>query len=167
MAHYKHLPESNYRSSRPRMSDFDYIGAYRYHIMISTFADQPFFAGNWDHQFFVSILKDVCDKQGFTVIVYCFMPNHLHLLLESGETSNLKEMMRIFKQITSFHYKKATGNKLWQSSYIDRVLRKEEDTIVVARYIVANPVKARIVANAIDYPFIGSFKYSKEEICGW
>ncbi len=63
MAHYKHMPEGIYRSSRPRMSDFDYTGAYRYHIIISTFADLPVFVGCWNYQFFVSILNDVCNNK--------------------------------------------------------------------------------------------------------
>lgn len=110
-------------------------------------------------------MKITANKYSASVIVFCFMPNHLHLLLEATEEGNIKEMMRIFKQRTAFIYKQSTGNKLWQASYYDRVLRQDEETIVVARYIMANPVRAKIVEEAIDYPFTGSFVYTKEELC--
>ena len=34
-------------------------------------------------------------------------------------------------------------------------MRDDEDTYTVARYIVENPVRAGLVANVTDYPFVG------------
>jgi len=152
---------------RPRLDLSAYQGFTCFHIILRTAHKRDIFVGDWNYHVFVDILKEVSEKHGFLVIVYCFMPNHLHLLLESDETGNLKEMMRVFKQMTSFHFKKATGNRLWQPSYYDRVLRKDEDTLIAAKYIAENPVRAKILQNASDYLFTGSFKYNKEEICGW
>jgi putative transposase len=41
---------------------------------------------------------------------------------------------------------------LWQPGYFDRALRKEDDRLAVARYLVANPLRAGIVQRIGDYP---------------
>jgi REP element-mobilizing transposase RayT len=42
--------------------------------------------------------------------------------------------------------------KLWQPAFFDHALRKEENIQQVARYIVANPLRAGLVENIEDYP---------------
>lgn len=40
----------------------------------------------------------------------------------------------------------------WQPAFHDHALRKDEDRINVARYIVANPLRAGLVERLGDYP---------------
>ena len=87
---------------------------------------------------------------------YCFMPDHLHLLLSGDKTSSLKDFMRAFKQKSSFHFKKTSGKALWQRSYYDHILRKEEDIREIALYIFRNPIRKGLVSRIRDYPFLGS-----------
>jgi putative transposase len=42
---------------------------------------------------------------------------------------------------------------VWQRGFYDRAIRKEEDLLAVARYIVANPLRAGLVSQLSDYPF--------------
>jgi hypothetical protein len=44
------------------------------------------------------------------------------------------------------------------------VLRGDEATLGVARYILENPVRAGLVARVEDYPFAGSMVYPIAEI---
>ncbi len=89
--------------------------------------------------------------------MYCFMPDHLHLLLK-GEThdADLKKFVRIFKQRSGYIFKQKKKCKLWQPSFYDHVVREEEDLLEVARYIILNPVRRGLVDNYKDYPFSGS-----------
>jgi putative transposase len=45
-----------------------------------------------------------------------------------------------------------TPHRLWQKGYHDRAIRREEDLLAVARYIVANPLRAGLVKRVGDYP---------------
>ena len=90
-------------------------------------------------------------KYGFTICAYCVMPDHLRLLLTGDEWSSLPDFMRHFKQLTGYAYSRATGGKLWQTSYWDHVLRAEEDIEDVARYVWGNPVRAGIAADYRSY----------------
>ena len=99
------------------------------------------------------------------VIAYCFMPDHLHLLVEGTDPeSRLLEFVRIFKQRSSFHWKKAFGLELWQRGYFERVLRSQESTIDAARYVLANPLRAGMVDAVEDYPFLGSMTVTLRDL---
>jgi putative transposase len=101
----------------------------------------------------------------FALIAYCFMPDHLHLVLQAtAESSDLCECMRVMKQRAGFHFKKRTGRHLWQPSYHDHVLRDDETLLKVVRYVLENPVRGRLVASPRDYPFLGSDVYPLESL---
>jgi hypothetical protein len=53
---------------------------------------------------------------------------------------------------------------LWQRYGFERVLRNDEQTLVVARYILENPLRNGIVACVQDYPFVGSTVFKVSEI---
>jgi REP element-mobilizing transposase RayT len=89
------------------------------------------------------------------VPAYCFMPDHLHLLVVVSEGVWLQEFVWQFKQRSGYALKKATGVFAWQISYYDHVLRKEEALLDVAQYIWDNPVKEGIVDDPRDFPFSG------------
>ena len=110
------------------------------------------------------ILRVAADER-FAVVAYCYMPDHLHLLVTGEQpTSDCRRFIARSKQFSGFYYQKAFGQRLWQRYGYEHVLRSDEVLLSVARYIVENPVRARIAKNAGDYPFSGSGLYSLVEI---
>jgi REP element-mobilizing transposase RayT len=93
------------------------------------------------------------------------MPDHVHLLV-AGERddADLKRFTKSAKQYSGFYFRQRTGLVLWQRYSHERVLRNEEATPAVARYTIANPVRAGIVRAPNDYPFWGSFVYTRDEL---
>jgi putative transposase len=74
--------------------------------------------------------------QSFELTAYCFMPDHLHLLVEAQcQQSDCKDFIKRAKQYSGFHYKKQIGRPLWQRYSYERTLRVEDETLSVARYI--------------------------------
>jgi putative transposase len=101
----------------------------------------------------------------FDIPAYCFMPDHLHVLAEGRSTdSDLARFIARFKQNAGFWHSQAGRGRLWQDGYYDRILRDDEQTIVVARYILDNPVRAGLVARFDEYPHSGSTKYTMSEL---
>jgi putative transposase len=108
----------------------------------------------------VRALKESATRQEFAVWAYCFMPDHLHLLLEGrSERSSLSPFVKDFKQRTGFEFKTRCRKRLWQPSYYDRVLRRDEDMEVEAEYIFGNPVRRGLVSQFDEYPYLGSFVF--------
>ena len=51
-----------------------------------------------------------------------------------------------------------------QTQIVDRVLRAEEHTLSVCRYVLENPVRAKLAAHPTVYPLCGSTQYTIDEI---
>jgi putative transposase len=112
-----------------------------------------------------SQLLQGADDFQFGIPAYCFMPDHVHILaVWESLISDLEAFIGKMKQKTGFEFKKARRAPLWQDGYYDRILRDEEETIVVARYILANPVRAGLVVDFRNYPFSGSTRYTMAEL---
>jgi len=53
---------------------------------------------------------------------------------------------------------------MWQYGYFDRVLRRDEATLNVVAYILANPVRAGLCRDSRDCAFVGSTLYSVADL---
>jgi hypothetical protein len=53
---------------------------------------------------------------------------------------------------------------LWQEGYYDRVLRESDDSKTVARYLLNNPVRAGLAATPLDFPYLGSDRWTVREL---
>jgi len=84
---------------------------------------------------------------------WVLMPDHLHWLLVLGE-EDLGTLVRTLKSRSAIAVNRALGRvgPVWQKGYYDHALRGEEDLRSVARYVVANPVRAGLVERVGDYP---------------
>ena len=94
-------------------------------------------------------------QQDIQTICYVLMPNHLHWLFQLKNTLTLGQVVGQFKGRTSHQIKSATPSleRVWQAGYYDHCIRDEEDLIEQARYIVANPLRAKLVESVKDYPY--------------
>ncbi|RON65816.1 REP-associated tyrosine transposase [Pseudomonas fluorescens] len=86
-------------------------------------------------------------------LAWVVMPDHFHWLIELQQ-GTLSELMQKTKSMSTKAVRQATGQKktLWQRGFHDRALRREEDLVKMARYVVANPLRAGLVKKLGDYP---------------
>ena len=93
-------------------------------------------------------------EQGLaSFLAWVVMPDHLHWLLRLGD-GNLDALMRRVKARSALaisHRRGRTG-PLWQDGYHDHALRHEDDIKALARYVLANPLRAGLVERLGDYP---------------
>ena len=154
------------RKSSSRLKNFGYTGNYAYLVTCCTNMRKSFFQDKNLVENIMKVLEETSRKFAFGVYAYCFMPDHLHILIIGSENSSLHGFMKIFKQKSSFFFKKFSKDILWQRSYHDHVLRKEEALIDIALYIFNNPVRKGLVRDYKDYPYLGSFIFGGEELIG-
>ncbi len=86
-------------------------------------------------------------------LAWVVMPDHFHWLIEL-QRGSLSGLMQRTKSLSTKSVNLCTGRKvsLWQQGFHDRALRREEDLVKVARYVVANPLRAGLVERLGDYP---------------
>jgi putative transposase len=144
---------------------FDYVGLHRYFLTFCTNYRKKFFTDAATVELVLAQILRASIENRFAVIAYCFMPDHLHLLVEGeSDSSDCLTVIKKAKQYSGFHFAQARREKLWQRYGYERVVRDEEHTLDVARYVLNNPLRAGLVADLRRYPFIGSVKYSLDQL---
>jgi putative transposase len=104
----------------------------------------------------VAALDEAASRSSFDVLSYVLMPDHAHLLvLGLTETSNAVRLVQRFKEITGFRSKQRYARPMWQRSFYDHVVRRNEDLVTIARYIVQNPIRAGLVQAEDEWPYLG------------
>lgn len=89
------------------------------------------------------------------MLAWVLMPDHAHWLLQLGEHDGLSLVVNRLKSASARRVNIASGRTgaVWAKAFHDHGLRDDEDLQTVARYVVANPLRAGLVAHIGDYPF--------------
>lgn len=89
------------------------------------------------------------------LLAWVLMPDHAHWLLELGKGERLETSVGRLKAVSARQlndWRMAHG-AVWAAAFHDHALRREEDLLPTARYIIANPVRAGLTRRVGDYPF--------------
>ena len=88
-------------------------------------------------------------------LAYVVMPDHLHWLMCLGDTLDLSAVVQGVKSRTTTRIRRLSGTstQVWQRGFHDRQLRRECDLVDMARYVVANPIRAGLVRSVREYPY--------------
>ena len=106
--------------------------------------------------FFVSTVREVSQCDGATVLAWCLMSNHYHLVLRTGERPLAKSMALIQGRIARRH-NCAHGvlGRLWQSRYKAKVVSQNAYFRQLVSYVHLNPVAAGLVDDPAAYRWSG------------
>jgi REP-associated tyrosine transposase len=148
-----------------RLPSFEYLGQYRYSLTFCAFERERRFTDADAVELVLSQFLRAATETAFAILAYCFMPDHVHLLIEGrSDTSDAKQFISRARQYSGFYYSQRFKKRLWQRYGYEHVLRSDEAMLDVARYILANPVRAGLVQNPEDYPFSGSGVYELKQL---
>jgi len=137
--------------ARPLRIEFE--GAL-YHITSRGNARGDIYKTDKDRQEFLSLLNIVCNRFDWYCHAYCLMENHYHLLIETNSPTLSKGMKFLNGTYTQYFNKehKRVGHVL-QGRFKAILVEKESYLLELSRYIVLNPVRARMVRAAKDWPW--------------
>ena len=116
-----------------------------YHVMARGSGGQLLFECGEDYAVFLESLGSCADEHSVSLIAYCLMPNHVHLLVRDGD-DELGEMMRSLLSGYAQRYNKRTGHvgHVFQQRFKSCPVESDEYLLQLARYIHENPAKAGI-----------------------
>ena len=143
--------------------------AYRGHILVSITicakARRRIFLNADAVDLCIRALDEVAQQTHYRIPVYCFMPDHLHLLLQGvSADADARRFMASFKQISGHRMRRLDATIQWQRGYYDHVLRSEEEMQDHVRYILNNPVRAGLTDRPREYPYTGSIGWDLDVI---
>jgi len=86
--------------------------------------------------------------KNITVICYCIMPNHVHLVFELLKNNKgISKIMQSIKRVSSKRsneFLRRTG-RFWQDESFDRWIRDDKELFNIIHYVLENPVNAGLV----------------------
>lgn len=146
----------------------EYPGAF-YHITSRGNARQNIFKSKRDYIEFLNILSDNLKRYNWECYAYCLMSNHYHLLIKTLDP-NLSQGMRQLNGVYTqkFNYLHKTVGHVFQGRYKAILVDEDKYFYELVRYIVLNPVKARMVKNPDNYQWSSHREMiggSKDNIC--
>ena len=102
----------------------------------------------------IEILNNTAGERQTQFFAWCIMPDHVHILVQDPD---IVELARLLKgRMTPPARDYDAGRRLWQRSFYDHGLRREESVERVAQYIFENPVRSGLVESVADYAWSGS-----------
>lgn len=87
------------------------------------------------------------------LLCWVLMPDHWHGILQLGEGEPLSRNVGRAKARAARAWRPGDGSRLWQAGFHERALRKDEALLPVARYVVANPLRAGLARGFGSYPY--------------
>ena len=118
-----------------------------------------------DYKIYKDIIRKYKERFEFDLFHYCFMPNHIHLLLKIVHGHELPHLMQCLNQAYAKYYKrsyKLIGN-LFQGRYVSIFVDKDSYLLECGRYIERNPLRAGMIKDPSEYKWSSCRFYTKGE----
>lgn len=124
-----------------------------YHVRTSTHRRLPLFTDLLAGREVVKAMQYQQACGSVVSLAFVLMPDHLHWLFQLCLGATLEQVMHSMKGHSARRVNDRLGRRgaVWQGGYFDRAVRAEEDVRAVARYILANPLRAGLCHRLADY----------------
>ena len=107
-----------------------------------------------DRTYFLDLLRQYSAKSGLETVGYCLMTNHLHLVVVPEYENSLARALKPvhLRYAQYINRRKGWCGRVWQERFYSCPMDAAH-TLVAVRYVERNPVRARLVAKAEEYPW--------------
>lgn len=123
-----------------------------YHVMARGNARMTIFTDDQDRVRFLDLLSDVLEMCRIDCHAYCLMSTHYHALLRTAEANLSKAVRQLNGTYAQWwnHRHQRVGH-VFQGRFASQVVQDEVYFLDACRYIVLNPVRGGLVADAGDW----------------
>ena len=141
---------------RPRL----FAPGLLYHVIVRGNQRRKTFRCEEDYKAYLERLERYRAKYRVRIYAYCLMPNHVHLMLETGSTPLAKFMQGLQQSYTQYfnrRYRKV--GHLFQGRYKAIICERDKYLLALVRYIHLNAVRAHLVRRPERYLYSGHNSY--------
>jgi len=129
----------------------EYPGAV-YHVTSRGNAQADIFLCDDDRETFVRLLREEIEQQRWLCYAWCLMDNHYHFLIETPEANLSRGMQRLNGRYTQrFNRRHSRVGHVFQGRYKAILIEKDAHLLELCRYVVLNPVRARMVEDVSQW----------------
>lgn len=125
-----------------------------YHVTSRGDGREDIYLGEADRLAWLEVLGQVCKRFNWVCHAWCQMSNHYHLLIETPE-ANLAQGMRQLNGVYTQRFNRAHGRvgHVFQGRYKAILVERDSYLLELARYVVLNPLRARMVKRLETWPW--------------
>src|SRR3954454_19810138 len=125
-----------------------------YHVVARGVDRRRIFVDDEDYRTYIRLLATVARRQGWHLLCFCLMPNHVHLLIETPDT-NLGDGMQWLQSryAIEFNRRHHRYGCLFETRYKSPMVTSEAALLQTVGYIVLNPVAAVLCKAPDDWPW--------------
>lgn len=125
-----------------------------YHVVLRGNHRESLFDTVADRAVLNEIVADALPRFGCRIHAFCWMTNHLHLLVQIAERPLGKLVQRVAVRYSRYRHKALlTRGHLFERRYKAKLVDVDAYFLVLLRYIHMNPVKSAIVTDPSHYPW--------------
>ena len=125
-----------------------------YHLMSRGSNREPIYWSDDDRWLFLRLLGIVSVKYSWTVLAYCLMTNHYHLVIQivdGGLSAGMQWLNGMHSRITNQRSRRSAH--LFRNRFSSRVAESDAHLLRACRYVVLNPVRAGLCAYPDEWPW--------------
>lgn len=137
----------------PRTARITFPNAF-HHVLNRGAGGQKIFLEPRDYQRFLEKLEALGRRFDHFVYAYVLMSTHFHLLVQVRKTP-LGKVMSCLQTSHAVYFSKKYGHSgpLFQNRFKSLVCDKDEYFLELSRYILLNPLRAKLVKELEEYPW--------------
>ena len=137
--------------ARPRRNTPE---GYCYHVLSRGNARQTVFPKPADFEAFLRLFDAAHEIVSMRIVGFCLMPNHFHLVLWPREDGDLSRWMQwvLTTHVRRYHEHHQTSGHVWQGRFKAFPIQENQHLLSVLRYAERNPLRAKLVKSAADWP---------------
>lgn len=133
-----------------------------YHVMLRGNGRQLIFEDDADRREFLSCLDNAIEREGVSLIAWCLMDNHVHLIIDDSHDRLSTVMYRIgMKYAMYFNNRHQREGHLFEGRFKSSPIESDEYLVQAVRYVLNNPVAAGI-STLEDYRWSSYAEYCGE-----
>lgn len=127
-----------------------------HHVIQRGVRSLPLFQTDEDRTTYLSLLEEFGGRCGLRFWAWCLMTNHVHLVVVPPDdpaalARAIGEAHRRYSRLVNF--REGVRGHLFQERFHSFPIQTDAHFLTVVRYVERNPIRARMVAQAVDYPW--------------
>ena len=136
-----------------------------YHIIFRGMNKQDIFIEPHDYRKLADTILNVKKDMGFELYAYCFMSNHVHLVIKEKNERDISLIMKriLTKYVGWFNYKYGRSGALIENRYKSKPVEVDEYFLQLIKYVHRNPLKAGLVREIGQYLYSSYSEYMGDD----
>lgn len=141
-----------------------FADAQHFHILSQGIKGLDIFSANNMKNFYLATVEEKARDLNVSVLAYCVLENHSHLLVSSENSEDVSEFMRRLNTTYAKFYNRLSGRNgyVFDGRYESDTLVDKDEVLSAIYFVHNNPIKEKVAINSSEYMFSSAKDYKNQ-----